>query len=768
MNPTPAPPHANGGQCAGRDWFGLPMFAGVVALILFAAFPDVWLGSRSFFYRDYGVLGYPAMHHLRESLLNAELPLWNPYSNCGAPFLAQWGTMALYPGSLLLLLPMPWSLGAFCLVHLWLGALGMWRLAHRFTGDTFAASVAGVAFGFGGVTLSSLMWPNYMVALGWMPWVVLFVEAAWKHGGKKLAWAVCVASLQMLSGVPEIVLLTWFVLSLMLVGQLVIESAGRVTRVRRFAVGILLVAGICAAQLLPFFELLAHSHRDAGFATAKWAMPAWGWANLIVPMFHYFMTPQGTVFQAGQQFMTSYYLGAGALLLAMLGAWRAKRKSAWLFAGIAMFGLLMALGERGHLYSALKALLPALGLGRYPIKFVYLAALAAPLLAAFGVQRLRAADSGADTARRGIMIIGAALVVLMGVLLWAMRANPLPYDRWAETSSNTIARGVLLVLLCGLVMAWRKATARLATGLSFGVLALLAVDGLTHLPNLNPTIPSDAFAPGLVREHWKLSPPPELGQARVMISPAAEQELLQSSVPQFREELLGRRLAFWSNLNLLDAVPKVNGSSTLQIREQKQVQDLLYATPETDLPRLEDFLGVAHETPPKEVVKWARRDTTLPWMTAGQKPAFADGAETLGALTNAAFEPANVVYLPLDVKDAVRNIDAASAKLTGVQFGVHEIKATLQTDAPCVVVIAQSFYPAWAAYVNGQRVPLWRANHAFQALAAPAGNSEIVVRYEDRQFRTGMILSALTLAGLAVWQWRLWLRGVLGKTGART
>ncbi|PAW85284.1 MAG: hypothetical protein B9S33_10000, partial [Pedosphaera sp. Tous-C6FEB] len=103
------------------DWFTPPRFAAFLLLAFVVAFPGIWLGTETFFRSDYGVMAYPSAHYLRESLRAGELPLWNPLSNCGAPFLAQWGTMCLYPGSLFFVaLPMPWALGVFCLLHLWL------------------------------------------------------------------------------------------------------------------------------------------------------------------------------------------------------------------------------------------------------------------------------------------------------------------------------------------------------------------------------------------------------------------------------------------------------------------------------------------------------------------------------------------------------------------------------------------------------------------------------------------------------------------------
>ena len=46
-------------------WVTPGRFALVLAVALFAAFPSVLLGLHAFFYRDFGVLGYPfvAYHH---------------------------------------------------------------------------------------------------------------------------------------------------------------------------------------------------------------------------------------------------------------------------------------------------------------------------------------------------------------------------------------------------------------------------------------------------------------------------------------------------------------------------------------------------------------------------------------------------------------------------------------------------------------------------------------------------------------------------------
>src|SRR6267378_7295218 len=146
------------GSGAVDAWITPGRFATILAVFICASFSDVVSGNASFFFRDFGFFGYPLAHYHRESFWRGEVPLWNPLSNCGLPFLAQWNTLVLYPGSLFyLLFPLSWSLSMFCLLHQFLAGLGMYWLALRWTASGLAASLAGVAFAFNGLTLNCLM-----------------------------------------------------------------------------------------------------------------------------------------------------------------------------------------------------------------------------------------------------------------------------------------------------------------------------------------------------------------------------------------------------------------------------------------------------------------------------------------------------------------------------------------------------------------------------------------------------------------------------------
>src|SRR5262249_50911277 len=157
---------------------------------------------------------------------------------------------------LYLLLPMPWALNFFCLAHLFLAGLGMYFLARHWTGNKMAAAFAGVAFTFNGFTLASLMWPAIIAALGLMPWVLWRVEASWQTGGRRITEAALFGALQMMTGAPEIILMTWCLLAVLWMHALFYGGVNRGSMIARFAAVIFLVSGLCAVQLLPFFDLV--------------------------------------------------------------------------------------------------------------------------------------------------------------------------------------------------------------------------------------------------------------------------------------------------------------------------------------------------------------------------------------------------------------------------------------------------------------------------------------------------------------------------------
>jgi Bacterial membrane protein YfhO len=735
------------------NWFTPLRFGILLTLLIFAAFPQVLLGLQSFLIRDFGFFAYPLAHFQRDCFWHGELPFWDPYNYCGVPFLAQWNTMPLYPPALIyLLLPLTWSLSFFCLLHLWLAGFGMYRLARRWTGNNFAAAFAGVAFAFNGLTLNLLMWPSHIATLSWMPWVVLTVEAAWREGGRKVILAAFVGALQMLAGGPETIFLTWIFLLALWFQQFAKGESPRARMFWSFLVIVTLVILLTAAQLLPFLDLAAHSQRETGFADARWSMPAWGWMNFLVPMVFGNTWDMGVFFQYGQNWTSSYYLGIGSLWLALLAAWTLRERRVRLLGACAAVALIFAFGDHTPIYPALRRIIPQLSLITYPVKYLTLVAFFAPLLAAFALARLLSLQNGERRkfSRQAVILGCILLTLLVGILFWAWRF-PFSTDDVHATLLNGFTRAGFLMMTGALLMFLARPLKSGLCRIAPLILILIAwLDVFTHEPSQNPSAPPTIYSTGLAREKLAMNPQPKLGKSRAMLTPMAEWQFVHSAIASPQNNFLIGRLCYGANCNLLDDVPKVDGFLSLTPRENDDVLSLFYTRTNASFSGLENFMGVSQISAPDQIYHWQSRSNFLPLVTAGQKPVFLDGAGTMRALTQPDFDGGKIVFLPQEDESTVTFSNQSDAKILNSSFGNQTVCVGVEAPEPSLVVVAQSYYHNWHAYVDGLATPLLRANHAFQAVQVPVGRHQIRLVYEDRAFEIGLTISIFAWLGCLI------------------
>jgi len=747
----------NAGGKIGADWFTARHFAIIVGLLIVAAYPDVVFGRATFYFRDYGFFSYPLAYYFRESFWRGEIPLWNPLNNCGTPFLAQWNTLVCYPPSLLyLVLPLTWALGAFTLLHWFLGAIGMYRLAYDWTGSGLAAALAGLCFAFNGMTLNCLMWPHITAALGWLPWVVLLTTKAWREGGRRLLASGAVGAMQMLTGSPEIILLTWVLLAALYAAECRRLAAPFPRSAGRFVFVVLLIAGLAAVQLLPFLQLLGHSNRGADAVATESSLPLYGWANFLVPLFRCAKSPAGISYQPDQFWTTSYYINLGALALALLSPLAKQGRRLRALGLLAAVCLLMSFGDRIFFYRWLGKVFPPVHLINFPVKYLLLVPFLISLMAASTLANyLRPGRASSSVQLRHLLIAGGVFAILIvGILIWA-RLAPKPYQSWTALVSNGLVRLLLLVLALGAVHLCRtrgpqRESLRTAAGL--GLLATLWVDVSAHLPRQNPTVPYAAFEPGLQRLSSNLDAA-HPGAGRILQSREARRQSERVTLSDPLKNYFAHRLSQSMNCNLLDGHAKVDGFYPLYIKEHLEVVHLLYALTNAWSSPLADFLSIAYLSSPTNLLEFVARESFLPLATAGQEPLFGEEMSTLGALASPTFHPTKTVYLPLESKALVQATHSTEATVLN-RTTAHRIDIEANASEPTILVVAQSYYPPWRALVNGRPVRILRANHAFQAIELPAGRSQVSLQYVDGALLFGLTVSALTLLGSGTaWVW---------------
>jgi len=722
----------------------------LLAVLVFVAYPQVVTGFHSFVYRDFGLFGYPLAHYHKECFWRGEIPLWNPYNNFGLPYLAQWGTLVLYPPSLIyILLPLPWSLGLFTLLHQLFGGVGMFVLARKWTGNPLAAGIAGIAFAFHGFVLNCLMWPNYSASMAWMPWVMLAMARAWREGGRSMFVAALAGGMQMLSGTPEVILFTW----LLAAGFWLVERYGswreRCAGGLRFGVVVLLVTALAAAQLLPFFELLQHSQRSSSYDTRMWPIPATGWANLFVPMYRMHGTGAGVFFQTQQNLTSSYYAGVAVVVAGLLAVIWTRDRRVWLLFAATVVAFVFAMGDHTLFYGWLRSAFPAIGFMRYASKAVIPTAFTLPLLAAFGVAAFMAVADEAQRKRRGYIALGLLATVVLMIAGIGAHAYWVPYSDISPgpVLVNAVCRVAFLgAIATGCWWLTRTATTRRQTLLQAFVLTMVYFDLLTHVPQQNPSVDREALT---VEIPWlkHMRPRPTLGESRALLSLTAQQQYLYGGTSNLTETYIAQRNGLFANINLVNAMPKADGFYALYIKEERDIHYRLFQSDNGPRPELGRFLGFCQATAPTNVVVWEARTNYSPLVTAGQIPIFADHKATLEGLMSTNFAPEQIVYLPGSASNEVTVTSIGAAQIKSREVTSHRISVDVSASAPSLVVIAQAHYPRWKAFVDGQPAGLLRANHAFQALQVPAGEHHVDVIYQDKPFQIGAVLSLVSLAG---------------------
>lgn len=108
--------------------------------------------------------------------------------------------------------------------------------------------------------------------------------------------------------------------------------------------------------------------------------------------------------------------------------------------------------------------------------------------------------------------------------------------------------------------------------------------------------------------------------------------------------------------------------------------------------------------------------------------------------------------------DTVALVDGLAPKLDSVPASVGQrgkvtpisedgARLSLRVDAPSrsFLFLSHSYHPGWVAYVNGQKMPLYRANAAFQGVVVPAGTSEVTLVLDPLSLKLGGLISLIAL-----------------------
>ena len=120
------------------------------------------------------------------------------------------------------------------------------------------------------------------------------------------------------------------------------------------------------------------------------------------------------------------------------------------------------------------------------------------------------------------------------------------------------------------------------------------------------------------------------------------------------------------------------------------------------------------------------------------------------------FEPrqeviiANETRPELVARFASTDVDAdANAVARVVAASPHQVRLETSAVDEALLVLSDTYYPGWRAFVDGQEQPILRGDLLFRVVAVPAGEHVVEFRFEPASVRIGLLVSALALLVVA-------------------
>lgn len=763
-------------------WFTPSRFLFITALCLFTAFPEVITTVATFVFRDYGIFSYPNAYYFRQSFWKGEVPLWNPLSNCGLPFLAQWNTQVLYPFSFFYLtFPLDWSLNLFNLLHQLFGGVGAYILLFMLSKSRLGAAVGATIYAFNGLTMNCIMWQSTIAALGWAPWFISAVYLSVKKS--KPVWrAVVAGSMQILAGSPEITMAT-AVVTVALILPVIFDNRNYCSKVgenvtvcrkslSNFALLkvkivklILIATGIgvlTSVQTIPFFELVAESDRSGSYIGSIWNMPVYGWANLIVPLFHCYHSALGVFLQYDQWWTSSYYCSLIGILFFIFVILKTNKEYFFLLAIVFLLGIALAMGSEGLLYDPLIKIFPIIKMMRYPVKFTLLCMMALPFFAAEAIKilmeknRTEKNDNPESFTKKirdfkylltiFVMLIAISILILIDNALY-----PLERDNVQTIIVNTIERWGLTfgIIIC--IYALLKNHQPLWF-YQFAIPIFILVDILTHNPIQNPTTQPWVFEPNLVRKEWEkdesLKPLPENGISRVLLRPQDDYLFGHGYFSEITVDYLASRLFLFCNCNILDNFPKTDGFFPVYLKRYYKFYQLIKFQNIKSYEKLLDLMCVSHINEEGKFFHFIKRPKTHPFIVPGREPIFENQTNILHRIVSDNYDLEKQVIISDEFKNYLSAKPTENWKILNYIFAPHKISFDISTDKNTLVFISQAYDRQWSSYVDGRKTAVYPANYAFQCIEVPEGKHTVTLVYFDTGFIFGLVLSVFAFVYL--------------------
>ena len=697
---------------------------GWIACIIAVAITSVLLGMRPSVTQgvDYQLMHQFYKFYLHSSVRTGEMPLWNPYTALGRPFLADPEAEVFYPPNWVFLMGagMP-ALFLFLAFHFWLAGFFFIKLARTWAVPRPAAIAFALVFLTSGPLLGRLLGGALDYFCGLCYWPLLFwlgekirVRMAWRYF---MALVLAVSGC-FLSGQIQCFYLTGLALTVYLTG-VHLGSPWRETAwqglkcLGTLASAYIFALLLCAVQLLPTLDLMLQGNRAGPSLEFAASSPLdWNWITSL--FISQPVCPTATWWDA------NLYIGAIPTVAGLLGLsrWRDPRgRALGLLGGV---GFLLSLGQHTPLFAAVLQVCPWMGLFRVAARYATFLSWAL-LLAA-----LVAWGKGSFDRLR---ILSLCCVLLAGAAYVAWSDDLYRHTALIDSGWWTGAAVAIMIMV-------RPQRIRLPVAAVSLLLTLLGIDACVaarqtwmSYRNFLRGRHAEEQVTDLLKQRGLYSAngvPPRVFIPGSILRADSGMKYGFSSVAGYGA-LTSMRI--WTYLHIGAGLPVDFFQDTYLPNEAYRAGPFPFPGMNILIGGMEGSLKLFSNPHPGERA----------WLVYASEP-VSDWMSALPRLIKPGFDPFSTALL-----EAPAQAQVFSAKGQGeVQidaFRRNAIEFHVHSSLPALLVIAEAWYPGWHATVNGQKTEVWPANVWMRAVRVGAGNSTVRLYYLEPSLARGAAIS---------------------------
>ena len=694
-----------------------------ITFVIFAFFFKLFWPLSIFITPDYGRsdswhLSIANKYYLQEELKKNRIPIWNPSIGTGFPTLAEGQTGIFFLPNIVLfrLFPFVFAYNLDLALTFLIASLGTYLFARSLNLSKLPSTYAALVFALSGFLVVHVQHLHLAQTASLMP---LLFWAVNEFSKKKQFFYLLILSLvisqQLFAGFPQLVfygLVALLIYSISISFSIFKRASVQIKFLILIASAVILGFLISAVQVLPTAELLKLSSRQGNPRQVLSQFPYKG-ANLLQFLNPFILgSPKDATYPRwvpgkwGIFWENTAYVGILPLALALTVIVRSLLKRTKKFyisyslSLITLVSVLFALGELSPLHPVFS--FPPFSIFRVPSRFLLVTQFGLVVLSAICLQKI----TNKKIANRKII---AAIILALSVinLFWLFFSyNPVgkAQDWFANPKTASFLKETAhqRIYSTGHPIPWNKHF--LSGGWHDTSYYFFARNSLDQNSNLIYAI--DQFG-------------------------------AYESLPTQREDV--------TDTIILNGIGMGEGQQTVPKNTARLLASLNVSHIITPYEIKSAFFEKKFETKDdndnkfkvfENTIKPQRVLITNKYQIAQTVP------EITQKITQFSFDPFSQTVLEedphLDSKDPLVSSSAI------VQETSTQVEINASSSAEALLVLADSYYPGWQAYVNNQPTPIFAANINTRAVKIPSGQSTVIFKYQPKSLQLGLLISVLS------------------------